>query len=105
MTLHDGYIEIDARISCESEAASADMLNIDLAYQGRMQLTPQYIDATRGTPTDDASTKGYYYTTVYLHSRSQQLAWVNSKVFIASAELRATDSGRPTVLYRIYQVG
>lgn len=47
----------------------------------------------------------YYYTTVCLSSRSQEVSWVNSRCSLAPATLMSDHGGRPVVLFKIYQIG
>lgn len=106
MTVHDHYVEIDARVCCESSTPGPGALNVDLAYRGRCELSKQ---TTAMFNFDDAAGKRsqdfYYYTTPYLSSRSPELSWVNETVFLASGTLFVNEDGTNSSLYRIYRVG
>lgn len=106
MTVHDDYVEIDARVCCESATLELESLNVDVAYLGRCELskeTTAIFNQENGAGDDPK--RSYYYTTPYLSSRSKELSWVNEAVFVASGTASLTDDGIPTVLYRIYKVG
>lgn len=106
MTVHEGYVEIDARVCCESATLGPEALNVDVAYLGRCELSKDTTAIFNQQNGDGQSSRDYYYyTTPYLSSRSKELSWVNEAVFVASGTASLTDDGIPTVLYRMYKVG
>lgn len=102
MTVHSDYAEIDARVCCNSPPSDGRALNLDLEYKGRINLSEMAVQLMGGMgETVDAA---YYFTTVYLSSRSAELSWVNSSVFVGNGKLMANKDNAPVVRYRIYRV-
>ncbi|KAH7068615.1 hypothetical protein FB567DRAFT_585046 [Paraphoma chrysanthemicola] len=105
MTLHKDYADIDARVSCASPPGAEHHLHIDLHYLGKIAFHGPVLDLFKGEKHSLDWGEGYYYTTPYLESRCEELAWVNKAVFVAMGAVGVRDDGDVQVSYRIFKVG
>lgn len=94
-------ITIDARVT----AIGDNGLNLDLAYMGKIAITPSLIASMTGASNNDDSAESYYYTLPLISSRSEQLSWVNDCCFVGRGSMSPVEGNKVKVLYSIFKVG
>jgi hypothetical protein len=101
--MESSTITIDARVSAET----ADGINLELAYLGKLSITDEVRTLFDGSSAARETRFGepYYYTAPRIWSRSDEFAWVNDAVFLAMGKLRLDENGRVEACYRILKVG
>ena len=108
MTLHSGYVDIDARVSCASPSGGQGLepqLQCDIRYLGKCAFDGPMLDVWKGERNSIDFGEAYYYTQPLLESRSHQLAWVNRTVFLAMGKISVREDGDVEAVYRIFKVG
>jgi hypothetical protein len=94
-------ITIDARVN----AVGDDGLNLDLAYMGKIAITPSFLASLTNSSNNANSDEGYYYTLPTISSRSEKLAWVNDACFVGKGIMSLSEGNRVKVHYKIFKVG
>jgi hypothetical protein len=105
MTLHSAYAHIDARVSCTSPEGAEPQLQCDVRYLGKCAFDGPMRNLWAGKRNSINFGETYYYTQPLLESRNEELAWVNSTVFLAMGSVRLQDDGNIEVVYKIFKVG